>query len=72
MDDCLRVAVCEVVLPTQPADLLLEAGEGRTVLDRAQPIGDFTAGAMGGIRESRFRWVSSEKTWDIGASGRVE
>ncbi|GAA3302874.1 hypothetical protein GCM10020295_49950 [Streptomyces cinereospinus] len=69
VDDRLGVAVRQVVLVAQPADLLLEAESG-AFLDGAQPVADFATGAMGGMRASRLRWVSSEKTWDIGASGR--
>ena len=51
VDDRFGVAVREVVLAAEPADLLLEAEEGGAFVDGAEPVGDFTTGAMGDAGE---------------------
>src|SRR5690242_1353391 len=51
MNDRLGVAVREVVLGAEPADLLLEAEESGAFVDGAQPVGYFTTGAVGNAGE---------------------
>ena len=56
------------MLAAEPADLLVEADERRAFVEvRSQSL--TSRPVHWGMRSSRFRWVSSEKIWDIGASG---
>src|SRR5690348_10131428 len=50
VDDRFGMAVREIVLVPEPADLLLEAESGAFV-DGAKPVGDFTTGAVGDAGE---------------------
>src|SRR6478672_7209528 len=51
MNNRLGMAVRQIVLVAEPADLLLEVEESRAIFDGAKPVGDFTAGAVGDAGE---------------------